>query len=398
MRGATQRSNKAVFVDVLTPVDDFDCPFSFATLPVQALFFFLAGIFTPGALCRGGTWRYLQRRCMRLLVPTYLYLYAIGPVTGVICCAIVRKKYSYQALDVGPLWFAAWLVCFSMAYAAAQAAAQRASRIAAGSAGASSGGGEVAVAVTETAMAPADGSAAPPLVAHPPSLWALVRVTVLCVVCTVGIEIGYVPSAGGGGFLGMPMTIGALPYDIAAFWLGRAVGRHKEDGWLEAFESYGRQPAVWLCGLVASGVVVAEGVAAPPLYARQSWYWGILEMMMTGVWALCFSLAILALSRRWMGHRPPGPWRKAAAQAAFGVYVFHPPIVMLLLWAYVRVLERFGDVILKFDPSTYRSSTPVGSEWRLWAGWAAICVASQVVLWPMAWAIRTYVPGAKCVL
>ena len=85
-------------------------------------------------------------------------------------------------------------------------------------------------------------------------------------------------------------------------------------------------------------------------------------------------------------------------QAAFGVYVFHPPIVMLLLWAYVRVLERFGDVILKFDPSTYRSSTPVGSEWRLWAGWAAICVASQVVLWPMAWAIRTYVPGAKCVL
>ena len=104
---------------MLTPVDDFDCPFSFATLPVQALFFFLAGIFTPGALCRGGTWRYLQRRCMRLLVPTYLYLYAIGPVTGVICCAIVRKKYSYQALDVGPLWFAAWLVCFSMAYAAA---------------------------------------------------------------------------------------------------------------------------------------------------------------------------------------------------------------------------------------------------------------------------------------
>jgi glucan biosynthesis protein C len=94
----------------------------------MALLFFVAGCFTPGAYDRKGFARFLGDRCVRLGVPTLLYVFLIGPITEYYLAGSWRTRDSFgQAMEAyvasgrflsgtGPLWFCVALLVFSATY------------------------------------------------------------------------------------------------------------------------------------------------------------------------------------------------------------------------------------------------------------------------------------------
>ena len=96
-------------------------PLAIGALFGMGLFFFLAGAFTPDALERKGTGRFLADRWVRLGVPFAAFVLAVVPLvqwladagSGADTSAAEQWRVQLEDLDAGPLWFVGVLLLFS---------------------------------------------------------------------------------------------------------------------------------------------------------------------------------------------------------------------------------------------------------------------------------------------
>lgn len=97
---------------------------------VLGLFFFIAGYFTPGSYNKRGYGRFIRDRFIRLGIPTLLYMLVIHPVTVLITShfnkAMPTNLVSWYGQYItsmaflsnsGPMWFTFALFVFAVAYA-----------------------------------------------------------------------------------------------------------------------------------------------------------------------------------------------------------------------------------------------------------------------------------------
>ena len=88
----------------------------------MGLFFFISGYFTPGALARKGTARFLRDRFVRLGIPLVLFSIFVAPYLEHHASGRSYRELFVRAFErcdfiLGPLWFALVLLVFSIAYA-----------------------------------------------------------------------------------------------------------------------------------------------------------------------------------------------------------------------------------------------------------------------------------------
>jgi peptidoglycan/LPS O-acetylase OafA/YrhL len=100
-------------------------PLALGAIFGMGLFFFLAGAFTPAALDRKGTRRFLADRWLRLGVPFALFVLLVVPLTqwlsdagsGQPTSAADQVRTQLGDFDAGPLWFVGVLLVYSTVYA-----------------------------------------------------------------------------------------------------------------------------------------------------------------------------------------------------------------------------------------------------------------------------------------
>lgn len=103
---------------------------SFTQAYFMGLLFFIAGYYVPGSYDRKGPWRFMKDRFVRLGVPTLVYMLLLNPLTSLIQAGYMGQMPDHNgqgylgyilSLDVvagsGPLWFALALLIFSLIYA-----------------------------------------------------------------------------------------------------------------------------------------------------------------------------------------------------------------------------------------------------------------------------------------
>jgi peptidoglycan/LPS O-acetylase OafA/YrhL len=95
----------------------------------MALLFFVSAYFVPASYDRKGAVQYVWDRFVRLMVPTFLYVFAIGPLTEYYVSRSWTGGggFAHQWLEhvtdgewlsgTGPMWFCVVLFAFSLAYA-----------------------------------------------------------------------------------------------------------------------------------------------------------------------------------------------------------------------------------------------------------------------------------------
>ena len=90
----------------------------------MGMFFLLAGYFTPAALQRKGTRRFLQERLVRLGIPLLVFGFLLGPL-AVVLATLPAAGHMGQPLQllrsaptwvIGPLWFAWALLLFAVGF------------------------------------------------------------------------------------------------------------------------------------------------------------------------------------------------------------------------------------------------------------------------------------------
>lgn len=103
----------------------------------MALLFFIAAYFTPASYDRKGPAHYIGDRFIRLILPTLIYIFAIGPVTEHYISRTWTGGggFAHQWLEhltdgewvsgSGPMWFCLVLFGFSVVYACARVASDR---------------------------------------------------------------------------------------------------------------------------------------------------------------------------------------------------------------------------------------------------------------------------------
>jgi peptidoglycan/LPS O-acetylase OafA/YrhL len=100
---------------------------SFLQAFFMAVLFFIAGYFSAAAYDRKGFSRFVRGRCVRLGLPTLLYMLVIGPLTqyflsrtwgtgGFAHQWLVHLKDGEWLSETGPMWFCAALLAFSIIY------------------------------------------------------------------------------------------------------------------------------------------------------------------------------------------------------------------------------------------------------------------------------------------
>jgi len=104
----------------------------------MSLLFFIAGYFAAVSCQRKGPVRFLRDRAFRLGLPTLLYMLTIGPITEYLAGNWSRHGFAATYMwmietghilgQTGPMWFCAALLVFSAAYAGLYAAGWRGPR------------------------------------------------------------------------------------------------------------------------------------------------------------------------------------------------------------------------------------------------------------------------------
>jgi fucose 4-O-acetylase-like acetyltransferase len=278
--------------------------------------FLVAGYFAHGSIQRRGPAGFVRERLVRLGLPTLLYMMAIDPLitfvidpggnargslSGAYLGYLARGRFLGRS---GPMWFAAALLVFSVVLAGWRSARP----------------------------APAAGSASSRPVPRPAAVlaWALLLAAATFLVRTVqpiGTSV-------------LNMQLGFFPQYILAFGAGVAAAR---GGW---FQPLARSPlarrAGWL-GLVLGPFALAAVLAAGGILRGNGlegiaggWHlaalglaaWEQLAGVGLGLGALAFCSAELDKQT---------PLARWLADRSFGVYLFHPIVLVLCTLALRRL-------------------------------------------------------------
>jgi Acyltransferase family len=281
----------------------------------MGLLFFIAGFFVPSSFDRKGPRQFLRERAYRLGLPVLFYMFVLGPVTEYFCAhswnSTEPTSFANEWLkhirngqflqENGPLWFCLALLLFCLAYAALRALPSRSS--------------------------PAD------VAQRPPNDAMLLGFALAMAALTFLVRLFLPP---GTSFLNMHLA--DFPQYILLFAAGIVAARGQ---WLSSlsFSSGIRWLLIvlpvsffaWLVILRTGGALTGNGRAF-----SGGWHWQAASM---NLWesftcvAICYGL--LVIYRQYFNHqsRPA----KFLSDNAFAVYVFHPPIVILL----ARLLHPF---------------------------------------------------------
>lgn len=272
----------------------------------MALLFFVSAYFAPASYDRKGAAQYVRDRFVRLMVPTFLYIFAIGPLTEY----YVSRSWTggggfgHQWLQhvtdgeclsgTGPMWFCAALFAFSLVYACVRLLKGRAQRQPPVSAGSM----PTALASLAFILAMALGS-------------YVVRI--------------FIPS----GKSVLNMQPADMPQYALMFAAGVLAARGK---WLEhplprarvalGIGALAASCAIWI-------VIVAFAVARPGEAARLSGGLNLpsaLKCLWEALVCVGMSYLLVALYRKhFNGH---GRAARFLSDNAFAVYLFHPPILV----------------------------------------------------------------------
>lgn len=297
----------------------------------MGLLFFLAGYFVPGSYDRKGPGRFIRERGFRLGLPVLFYMFVLGPITEYFCAHswnsteptsfanewIKHIRNGEFLQENGPLWFCLALLIFSLGYAAWRKYAAGYARR------------------EESREAP--GSAA--LAAFAASMAAFTFVTRLVF-----------PS----GYSFLNMHLSDFPQYILLFGAGILMARHN---WLPKL-SFARGIrwllvvlpvgfALWITLLWAGGMTKGNGQA----YSG-GWHWQAAGMNLWEAFtcvAICYGLLVIYQK----SCNEQGRVERFLSDNAFSVYVFHPPILILL----ARLLHPVGWAVLaKFGVLTVLSA------------------------------------------
>ncbi len=269
----------------------------------MGLLFFLAGFFVPASFDRKGTAAFLHDRAIRLGVPVLLYMFLIGPVTEYYVAHswtsteptsfanewIKHIRNGEVLQETGPLWFCLALLIFCGTYAAFRSLRRSEAR-------------------------PLDDRASPSsgrLVQ-----WALIMAT-----------LSYVVRALDPGSL-LNMHLGDFPQYVLLFIAGDLCARRD---WLSTLDF--QRGMRWLSIVVPVGMVGWFGLMVDAkrhgVDFSGKWNWQSAAFCLwESFTCIAVSFGLLVLYRRYFDAR--GRLAGLLSDNAFGVYVFHPPIVIAI--------------------------------------------------------------------
>jgi fucose 4-O-acetylase-like acetyltransferase len=272
----------------------------------MGLLFFIAGHFVPPSFERKGTTGFLRDRAIRLGIPVLLYMFVIGPVTEYYVAHswtstdptsfgnewVKHIRNGQFSQENGPLWFCLALLIFSAGYALF-------------------------------------GSVWPPKArrestAQAPSTSALIGFALLMAASSFLVRLGN-PAH----YLNLPL--GDFAQYILLFWAGI---RSSQRGWLPKL-SY-ENGIRWLSVVLPAGLVawLALMIFAGPLQKRGAdlsggWHWQSAAFCLwESATCIAVSFGLIVLFREKFNSQ--GRVAKFLSENAFSVYVFHPPIVILM--------------------------------------------------------------------
>jgi glucan biosynthesis protein C len=283
----------------------------------MGLLFFIAGLFVPDSLMRKGPLQFARERLWRLGLPVLFYMFVLGPVTEYYLAhswtSTRATSFANEWLkhirngeflqENGPLWFCLALLIFSLGYLALRKfEPPRSPRAAPGTAG-------------------------------------LICFALIMAVATFLVRAGRPPTV-------LYMHPGDFAQYLLLFMAGVLAARQQ---WLAKL--WFKHGIVWLTlvatlGLVAWLVIIVAGGALEGATDSYSggWHW---QSAALGLWesftcvGVCFGL--LVIFREKLNYQTR--LTKFAADNAFSVYVFHPPVVIAL----ARVLHLVPlQPLLKF--------------------------------------------------
>jgi peptidoglycan/LPS O-acetylase OafA/YrhL len=288
----------------------------------MGLLFGIAGYFAQGAIERKGAAGFLRERTHRLVLPLLVYMLLVGPLTlyYVVGAWHARPPHSFLGQwwlrvtngemlhESGPLWFCLVLMLFSLVFAAIRRfVPMTADR-------------------RDTAL-PGVGRVA---------LYALVM-------AALTFLIGVIDPRGG-------TVLNVEVHDFAQYPLMFAAGVMAHRGrWPQRISS--RAGRFWLIGgglvsVVIWAVTITAGGALRGNLAAYGggWHWQAAAMdVWRSVTCLCLSLGLITLYRDVFNRQ--GPVTRFLARSSFGVYMFHPPILIAITMA----LTAWPlDVVTKF--------------------------------------------------
>lgn len=269
----------------------------------MGLLFFFAGFFVPASYDRKGPGAFLRERAIRLGVPVLLYMFLIGPVTEYYVAHSwtstlptsfanewVKHIRSGEFLqENGPLWFCLALLIFCLFYAAFRSLSRSEGR------------------------PPEDGA--------PPSTGHLVGFAVLMTALSYLVRARHLGSW-------LNMNLGDFPQYILLFAAGILFARRQ---WLPKLDF--RRGVRWLSIVVPMGFVAWLGVM---IDARQhganfsgGWNWQSAAFCAwESLTCIAVSFGLIVIYRRYCDAQ--GKLARFLSDNAFGVYVFHPPIVITI--------------------------------------------------------------------
>jgi glucan biosynthesis protein C len=269
----------------------------------MALLFLVAGFFAAPSYDRKGFARFVRDRCVRLGVPTVLYMMIIGPLTQYFLShswgtgSFARQWFLHLRdgkvlSETGPMWFAAVLLVFSLLYACFRAAAGFA---------------------VEFEGALPSGKVIGGFIASMACATFIVRIFIPEDVAVLNVHPG------------------DLPQYILMFSAGIVAHRHR---WLESLSTrsgMGLALGLLVPSLALFVILLAHGGA---VRGDTSLYAGGLNFVSFGksVWEslVCVgaSLAIVVGYRRAFNRQ--GRLATLLSENAFAVYLFHPPAIIAL--------------------------------------------------------------------
>lgn len=275
-----------------------------------AVFFLLAGMFTPPSLERKGAWRFVVDRTVRLGVPLMLFVLLLAPLVewadperagwdrGFAAFTVEVVWWSWPVPPAwGPTWFLAVLLLFSVAYAVGwQVLRRRAVR------------------------------RGPPRRRYLLAVAAVVAVAgwVVRIEVPLGAEVGR-------------LALGQSPAWIAGFSLG-VVGARR--GWFDpippALAAWARRVGLGALGAAAVvvGAAAATGADLEAFTGGGTWQSLVLAAI-EGVLVVTMPVWLVDLFRRRFDHQ--GALARQASRAAFAAFVVHQLVLVGLVLASHRV-------------------------------------------------------------
>jgi len=267
----------------------------------MALFFFIAGVFTPRSLARKGPGRFLADRLIRLGVPMVFFILVLSPIveyadpdsTG------WNKGFAAFAIHIwwppvpGPTWFLGVLLLFSGVYA-----------------------------VVRTVWPQRTTSPAPP------SAWQLVTAATVIAAASYAVRFA-VPL----GEERWHLALGQAPAWVVGFALGALAA---ERGWLDPLEPLSARRvrvAAWtaLAGcVVVMGVASAMGTDIDDFGGGGTWQ-SLVICVLEGVLVVTMSLWLVDLFRRRLDHQ--SRLAREMSRAAFAAFVVHQVVLVGLVLA-----------------------------------------------------------------